>query len=46
MAIDIKQSSQFKITDLSIITKLGKFDIGSIFDELNGAKLEVWPNLH
>jgi hypothetical protein len=35
MPIDIKQSSQFKITELSIITKLGKFDIGSIFDELN-----------
>ncbi len=35
MSIDIKQSTQFKIQELSLITKVGKFDIASIFDELN-----------
>lgn len=45
MPIDIKQSSQFKITDLSIITKLGKFDIGSIFDELNIFDSMLMPSI-
>jgi len=45
MPIDIKQSSQFKITELSIITKLGKFDIGSIFDELNIFDSMLMPSI-
>ena len=45
MPIDIKQSSQFKITELSIITKLGKFDIGSIFDELNIFDTMLMPSI-
>jgi hypothetical protein len=45
MPIDIKQSSQFKITELAIITKLGKFDIGSIFDELNIFDSMLMPSI-
>jgi hypothetical protein len=33
--IEISQSEQFKIKDLSIVTKAGKFNLGSVFEELN-----------
>ncbi len=35
MSIEISQTSQFKIKDLSIISKFGKIDIGGVFQELN-----------
>lgn len=35
MALTIKQSTQFTINELKLITKFGVFDISSIFDELN-----------
>lgn len=35
MSIEISQSTEFKIKDLSIITKFGKFSLGGIFQELN-----------
>jgi len=35
MSIEINQTSQFKIKDLSIISKFGKIDIGGVFQELN-----------
>ena len=35
MDLTINQSTQFEINELSIITKLGTFDITSIFEELN-----------
>lgn len=35
MPIEISQTTQFKIKDLSIISKFGKIDIGGAFEELN-----------
>ena len=35
MSIEITQTAQFKIKELSISSKFGKIDVGGIFDELN-----------
>jgi len=35
MAIELTQSTQFKIRSLSIISKVGNFDVSGLFDELN-----------
>jgi hypothetical protein len=35
MSVEINQATQFKIKDLSIISKFGKIDIGGAFEELN-----------
>ena len=35
MSFQIKEPTQFKIKDISIISKFGKFDISSLFVELN-----------
>ena len=35
MSLSVKDSSQFKINEVSIVTKLGLFDITSVFIELN-----------
>lgn len=35
MALTLKQSTQFTINELKLITKFGVFDISAIFDELN-----------
>lgn len=35
MSIEITQSTQFKIRNLSIISKIGNFDVSGVFDELN-----------
>ena len=35
MNFKLSQSTQFKIKELSLITKVGTFDISSIFEELN-----------
>ena len=35
MSFQIKEPTQFKIKDISIISKFGKFDVSSLFVELN-----------
>ena len=35
MSLVIKQTTQFTINELKLITKFGVFDISAVFDELN-----------
>lgn len=35
MALTLKQSTQFTINELKLITKFGTFDVSAVFDELN-----------
>jgi hypothetical protein len=35
MTLEVTQSTQFRIRNLSIVSKIGTFEISSMFDELN-----------